>query len=441
MTEATTTQPVLSEREAAAARRLPSHTLSELLVPISIAIDLAEGRSPGHAQRVAYIAMSIAGSVGLEPSDRLAACYAALLHDLGAVAAGAGLASYVAGDERMVFAALPILSPEEAAVGASESPERVVERLVGHAIHGARAAQELSLPSETVRGIASHHERWDGSGYPHGLKGDEIPLVGRLVALADQLEARIDQTTPLVARRNLSYWLSSLASMEADPDMVGTLRDLTGGDDFWLGLFSGELAVELASMCSRLREPKGMRLLAVAETMAQLHDSRFLFTVGVSGKVSELADALGRAVGLSDQRLKQLYVAALMHDLGQLSVSERIMAKPGILTVEELDLLRLHPSYSHDVVAGISGLEEVADWVAAHHERIDGKGYPDGRSGSEIPLEARILAIADAYVSMTSDRPHRERAEPADAKRRLRGASGTQLDAGLVDVFLREVVA
>jgi putative nucleotidyltransferase with HDIG domain len=408
---------------------------------MSAALDLAEGRSPGHAQRVAFIAMSVAAALNLDATERMAVCYGALLHDLGSVAASAGLASYVVGDERLVFATLPLLTPEEAAVGSSETPERVVERLIGHAIHGARAAQELSLPSETIKGIASHHEQWDGSGYPHGLKGGEIPLIGRIVALADQLEARIDQTTPLLARRNLAYWLNTLSGTEADPDMVDTLRDISGGDNFWLGLFSADLSLEIANLCSRLRETRGMRLVPVAETMAKLNDSRFSFTVGVSGKVGDLAEALGRAAGLSDQRLKLLYVAALLHDVGQLSVSERIMAKPGILSVEELDVMRMHPLYSRDIVAGIHGLEEVADWVAAHHERVDGKGYPDGRIGDEIPMEARILAIADAYVSMTSDRPHRERAEPADAQRRLRSAGGTQLDADLVDVFLREVVA
>ena len=131
----------------------------------------------------------------------------------------------------------------------------------------------------------------------------------------------------------------------------------------------------------------------------------------------------------------------LLHDVGQLCVSERIIAKPGILTVEELDVLRQHPIHSRDIVGGISGLEEVADWVAAHHERPDGRGYPDGRKGDEIPLEARILAIADAYVAMTSDRPHREKIGPDEGLKMLRRAGGSQLDRDLVDVFVKEVVA
>jgi HD-GYP domain-containing protein (c-di-GMP phosphodiesterase class II) len=93
------------------------------------------------------------------------------------------------------------------------------------------------------------------------------------------------------------------------------------------------------------------------------------------------------------------------------------------------------------VVHGISGLEEVAEWVGAHHEWPDGRGYPDSKAGIEIPQEARILAIADAYVAITSDRPHRRRLDPADGVQRLRGAAGTQLDPELLSLFFSRVVA
>ncbi|MPZ48451.1 MAG: HD domain-containing protein [Dehalococcoidia bacterium] len=424
-----------------AARRLPSHTFSDLLVPVSSALDLAEGHAAGHAQRVTYIATSLGIALGLDAPTQLACNYAGLMHDIGVVPAGAGLGAYTRGDERMVFASLPLLSPEEAAVGASDSPEIVIERIVDHVIHGARTAREFGLPAETIKGISAHHEHWDGTGYPHGLKGEDIPILGRIICLADHIESMIDQAGPLLGRRNLPLWLNQLSGIEADPNLVSVLRDLASGDQFWLGLFSADLPGEISLGCSRLREPKGMRLLGFSESLSQLVDSRFSFTVGVSARVARYSEALGRAVSLPDLRLKQLRIAALLHDLGQVSVSERIMAKPGILSVEELEVLRNHPAYSRDVVAGIYGLEEVADWVAAHHERMDGRGYPDGRAGNEIPFEARILAVADAYVAMTSDRPHRPRADDADAQQRLRGAAGSQLDGDLVEIFLRQVVS
>ncbi len=428
---------------AGVVRRLPSHTLSDLLMPMSGAIDLAEGRAFGHGRRVAYVALSLAGSLALEPQTRLACCYAALFHDIGVIAAGAGLSGLAHGDERLVFSSIPPLSPEEVALGAaSASPHLLVERIVDHVVHGARAAQELALPSEAVSGISVHHEKWDGSGYPHGLSAEEIPIVGRVTSLADEVESLISQEpSPLLARRNLPYWLGRLSGTQADPRIVNAMLTLGSGDLFWLGLYSADLQSDLMAQCARLREPKAARLFPFLESFALLVDARFSFTHGVSSRVSQIVEELGRGAGLAEQRLKQLQAAALLHDVGQLCVSERILAKPGILTVEELEVLRQHPAYSSDILAGISGLEEAAAWVAAHHERPDGRGYPEGLRDQEIPLEARILAIADSYVAITSDRPHREKASAAEGIRQLRSAAGSQLDRELVDLFLERMVA
>ena len=422
-------------------RRFPTHTLSDLLVPLSNALDLAEGRGAGHAQRVAYIALALTDTLGLNDESRLASCYAGLFHDIGVVPAGAGLSGLVRGDERLVFATLPTLAPEEAAVEVrSNSPDLVVDRIVDHAIHGARLAHELGLPVEAVLAISSHHEQWDGSGYPHGIVGQEIPIIGRIVSLADQIESLLNQeASPLLARRNMALWLNRFAGNTADHEIVAAARALTAGDRFWLGLFGASLGSDLRSQCARLRETKAPRLMSFAERFSEMMDARFSFTVGISARVAKFAEALGRTVGLPEPRLKELRLAALLHDIGQIGISERIMAKPGILSVEELDELRQHPSDSRDILTEIVGLEDVAQWVACHHERLDGRGYPEGRT--DIPLEARILAIADAYVAITSDRPHRKRSEPDEGVVRLKGAAGSQLDPHLVEMFVCRVVA
>jgi HD-GYP domain-containing protein (c-di-GMP phosphodiesterase class II) len=408
------------------------------LIPTSLALDLAEGRAPGHAQRVAYIASALAEALELDAPTRLACCYAGLLHDLGVIAAGKGLGAYTRTDERLVFASLPRMSPEDAAT-VTDDPEIVAGRIIDHVLHGARAVKALGLPQDAIQGVATHHERWDGSGYPHGLAGERISVVGRVVGLADLIEGMIDETMPLLARRNLDHWLNRLSGAEADPKAVAQLRDLAADDSFWLGLFGADVPGSLAAVCQRLREGRTMRLEPFVENFAKLFDSRFSFLNSVSERVAGVACDIARSAGLPEPRVRKLRIAALLHDVGQLAVSERIMAKPDILTVDELETLRLHPTYSRDVVAGINGLDDEAAWVASHHERIDGRGDPDGLQGDEIPLEARILAIADAYVAITSDRPHRPRATEAEARRQLRAASGTQLDRDLVDAFLSSI--
>lgn len=425
-----------------ALRRLPSHTLSEILIPMSGAIDLAEGREMGHGQRVAYTALALARLMRLSETETLAAVYAGLFHDIGVIPAGSGMSGLTRTDEQVVFSSLPLLAPEEAAVDSgSLAPDLLADRIVDHSMHGGRLAREFGLPSEAADGIAFHHERWDGMGYPHGLAGDEIPIVARVVSVADHMESLIERApSPLVSRRNLPLWLQNAAGSLADPRIVSAARELIYDDVFWLGLYSATLDADLREECSRsFKEQRSQRLPSFAERFAELVDSRFSFTIGVSCRVASLAETLGRAAGLSDLRVRQLRLAALLHDIGQVGIPERIMAKPGILSVDELEILHQHPARGEAIVYGIPGMEEVARWIGAHHERPDGRGYPEG--ATESPLESRILAIADAYVAVTSDRPHRLKADHFDTVRRLRGAAGSQLDPTLLGLFFDRVVA
>src|SRR5262249_4705523 len=158
---------------------------------------------------------------------------------------------------------LPTLSPEEAAVEVrSNAPDLVVDRIVDHAFHGARLAQELGLPHEAVLAISCHHEQWDGSGYPQGLAGTEIPVTGPLVSLADKIECLINkEASPLFARRNMPLWLNHFVGTEADQEIILAARRLTAGDRFWLGLFGASVASDLRYQCSQLHESKAPRLM------------------------------------------------------------------------------------------------------------------------------------------------------------------------------------
>ena len=128
-------------------------------------------------------------------------------------------------------------------------------------------------------------------------------------------------------------------------------------------------------------------------------------------------------------------IAALLHDVGLLGVPARVMSKPDILSVTEMQFMRQHPAHSEMVLQPLQGFEEVAYWISRHHERPDGKGYPEMVTGDEIPLESRILSVADVYAALTSERPHRGALSSKDARQILLGAGGTQLDPELARLF------
>lgn len=419
-------------------KRLPALEAAELVVALSQGLDLAEGRSMRHAQRVCYIASTLALEVGLCNEERLAVFHAALVHDIGVVMASPALSTLPGVAEQDLFAASPLQSPEQlAAEGSPAAFQPVVQVFHQHSLLGARAVAGLDLPAAVADLVLAHHERWDGSGYPAGLAGEEVPMGARILALADHAETLIaTESSPLTARRSLAPSLRQLSGRALDPALVQEAARLCPRDDFWLGLYNHSLAEDLLTLHPAEPPRREKRLLLrFAGAFASLADARSEYTLGHSHKVAEEAHRLARAVGLSSEHAQALRVAALLHDLGRLGVPPQVIAKADILNVGEMQLMRQHPSHSQRILEGLRGMEEIALWVGAHHERPDGRGYPEMMSGPEIPLEALIISVANVYVALTADRPYRTGLRRAEALKVLEGAAGTQLDPELVRIF------
>jgi putative nucleotidyltransferase with HDIG domain len=155
-----------------------------------------------------------------------------------------------------------------------------------------------------------------------------------------------------------------------------------------------------------------------------------------SQTVGRYAEEIARELGLPSDRVERLRAAGVLHDIGKLGVADAVLQKPGALTDDEWADMRRHPELGARILDH-ANLRDISGWVLAHHERIDGRGYPHGLAGEQIPLEARILAVADAYEAMTADRPYRTALGHDAARDQLRECSGTQFDPRVVDAFLR----
>jgi GGDEF domain-containing protein len=155
----------------------------------------------------------------------------------------------------------------------------------------------------------------------------------------------------------------------------------------------------------------------------------------VSGYVAAVADQLGIEPG----RREQLVFGSLLHDVGKIGISERILLKPAALTPQERSVIQLHPRIGYRLVDQVPALRPIAPAILYHHERFDGGGYPAGLRGDEIPPEARIIAVADSYSAMTSDRPYHMARSPEEACGELERGAGTQFDPEVVRLFVEEV--
>ena len=158
---------------------------------------------------------------------------------------------------------------------------------------------------------------------------------------------------------------------------------------------------------------------------------------GLSRRVTDLAKAIGKEMGLAEEDQLILELGALLHDLGMLSMPDKIMEKPGALTAAEFEKIKLHAKKSTEIISGIPFLEKVIPQILYHHEKFDGTGYPEGLAGPNIPQAARIIAVVDAFEAMTHAQPYRERITAEQAMEEIKKASATQFDPDVVKAFNR----
>jgi putative nucleotidyltransferase with HDIG domain len=165
-------------------------------------------------------------------------------------------------------------------------------------------------------------------------------------------------------------------------------------------------------------------------------EARDPYTQGHSARVTAIAEAIARSLGWSEEQLASLRVGGPLHDIGKLAVSDDVLRKEGRLDEDELAEIREHPRIGAKILLRVSSFRDALPYVLYHHERWDGAGYPSGKAGEEIPVEARVLAIADAFDAMTSDRPYRRALTREQALAEVERCAGTQFDPEIARVFL-----
>jgi HD-GYP domain-containing protein (c-di-GMP phosphodiesterase class II) len=270
---------------------------------------------------------------------------------------------------------------------------------------GAEIAYALGFSKATAEAIRSMDEHWDGGGYPYGLKGQAIPLLGRIIGVAQvaEISAETDgaQHALSVIKKRRGRWF--------DPELVSAFSEVAKNRELWERVASSDLdrhvsAVEPHELKLDVDET---RLNQIATAFAWVVDAKTSFTYHHSDRVAELSVAIGERMGLSAAECVRLRRAGLLHDIGKLAVPNRILDKPGRLTEKDWEIIRLHPYYSHQILERVPVFGEFAFDASAHHERLDGRGYYRNLRGDQLSTAARILATADKFDALSADRPYR----------------------------------
>ncbi len=403
--------------------------LSDVLAGLSYALDLTEGQREGHCVRTCLIGMRIGEAIGLSSEERSALFYALLMKDLGCSSNAARFAALFAADDHNLKAAIKTINWTRAAEsfrfvsrnvapGAfwlrrvwqvmavlSRGPEGAREVVRTRCERGADIARMLQFSNDTVQAIRALDEHWNGQGQPYGLKGRQIPVLGRILGLAQTFEVFATtydlQTAFDMAASRRGRWF--------EPALVDALTSLRRDRSFWEGLRGGDLLSQIAAIepPDRTVVADDTRLDEVAGAFARVIDAKSPWTYRHSNGVADIALILGKRMGLGAPALRELNRAALLHDLGKLGVSNLILDKPGKLNDVELATMRRHPAHTSEILNRVGCFRHLSAVAGGHHERLDGRGYHLGLDASSISLPSRILCTADICDALRASRPYR----------------------------------
>ena len=432
--------------------------LSELLGALSFALDMTEGQPEGHCVRCCWIGMHVGRELGLTEAELWELYYTLLLKDLGCSSNAARICQLYLTDDlsfkrdfKTVGDRLPevlrfVLSHTGLKSGLSErfrtilkivqnGAELARELIETRCQRGADIARQLRFSELVANGIQCLDEHWDGKGKPAGLSGEAVPIYSRVALLAQVVD--VFQTTG--GRDAAAAEIAARSGTWFDPDVVAAFERAAARPAFWTGLASQDLSAAIFALEPALHsKPVDEDYLDdIAEAFALVVDSKSPFTSGHSTRVAFFADLIAGQLGFEPERRRWLKRGALLHDIGKLGVSNSILDKPGRPDEAEWTAIRQHPAQTTRILSRIAAFRGLAEMAGAHHERLDGKGYPLGLRSDEITLETRVVTAADIFDALTADRPYRAGMSVSQALAILDKDVGTAIDGDCLAALKR----
>ncbi len=434
--------------------------LGELLGALSHALDLTEGQPAGHCMRSTWIAQQLGRAIGLSGREMRDLYYATLLKDSGCSSnaaricelfltddlafkhgrktAGLGLPSLMAFVVRHTGAKAGLAERVRAIVNAVQNGGELHRELTEtRCTRGAQIARQLRFDDDVADAIQSLDEHWDGGGQPQGLAGKEIPLLSRLALLAqgvDVFHASVGPqgTREEVARRS-GRWF--------DPRLADAFAVLARDPKFWAQLAADDLEDRVLEMApAQQAQPVDDDYLDdIAMAFGQIVDAKSPWTAGHSLRVALITDQVSAQLGLAEPERRWLRRGALLHDVGKLGVSNQILDKAGPLDPAEWAAVQRHAAHTEQILGRISAFGVLARVAGAHHEKLDGSGYPRGLDARHIRLETRIITVADIFDALTADRPYRAALPTQAALEIMRRGVGTAVDADCLAALERSL--
>lgn len=337
------------------------------------------GKFTNHSKRTAYVAANLSKRISSDSGFLKKAFFVTSLHDIGA-------SFYI----------------EEA------HSDKI--QMYKHSVKGSTLIKNFPfMDEEASLAVKYHHENYDGSGH-FGLIGDEIPLLAQIVRTADAFDVLYDDDkTNFAQRQHIIDWMNKKRNVIFNPHLIDIFMEVQSKDKFWLdveniGVNSKIISNIIPEVSLNISWEK---LRDIAGVFADIIDSKSPFTYTHSSGLAKLINKISGYLNCDEEKRTKLEVAALLHDIGKLRIPNSILNKPGKLTKDEFTIIRSHTYYTRYILSQVDGLNEITDWAANHHEKLNGSGYPLGISGSSLSKEEKLMGVCDMYQALTENRPYR----------------------------------
>jgi putative nucleotidyltransferase with HDIG domain len=447
-----------------------SISLSEILSALSYALDLTEGAVHGHALRTCLLGMRIASEAKLSQDETSGLYFALLLKDIGCSSNASRLSQIISGDDRAVKAAVKFedwtrpLRPHLSTLkmlwnnvlphsGAAAKVARILqiglsqeknnrELIEIRCDRGANIVTKLGMGELAAEAVRNLDERWDGSGYPDSIKGEQIPLLSRISSIAQHLD--VFSSGKGCSPERAIESLQERSGTWFDPELVGIAVSLDRQGTLWKSCSYRDPEEETRQAVLDLDQGTMHKLNAdqvdqICEAFADVVDAKSHFTYRHSIGVADTALGIAETMGLPQDRVHLVRRAALLHDIGKLSISSTILDKNTALNEEEWKSVHKHPRITRLILQRVRAFREMAMIAGEHHEKLDGSGYPDRLTAKDLSMESRIIAVADVFGALSEDRPYRAGIGVEDTLAIMSQFAPHQLDGDCMDALVASV--
>ena len=365
--------------------------LNEFLMAISFALDFVEidllGVSSNHGKRVAYISLKLAEKLGMTPEEKHDIIALAILHDNGA-------------SERALYETLQCRDMENI---------NVLENRKQHCIIGERNIKNYPFLTEVSNVILYHHEKYNGQGF-FNLQGEEIPLMSQIIGFADTIELNFDLKNHRTdIQKEVMSFVQEQAHRSFSPQIVEAFIEVSKNKSFWLDLRDQYINIVLRRIIPHYSiELSFEEIRHITQVLSKIIDAKSRYTQTHSRQLAEKVLKMAEFYQLDQEEKLKLAIAADLHDIGKLAVSNKILDSSSKLSLDDFEIIKEHPYYTGIVLREMQGFEEIAAWACNHHERLDGTGYPNGLDAETLDFGSRLIACLDVYQALTEERPYRK---------------------------------